>query len=269
MRLSDEEIRRGQSRLAAMGVPRGARYVCLHVRAPGFKRMHEGLQDALNADIISYERAIDAVVSRGAWVIRMGDPSMPKLPSAPGTVDYAHSPYKKDWMDVFLCATCWLYIGTSSGLGYVPSLFGTPCVFTNWFPTGTRPLNSTDLFIPKMHWYEAQNDYAPFAESLAPPLGHIHASLALRSLGVSLRNNTPDEVRDVVTEMMDRLEGQASYTVEDQRLQARFDAVANAALSFGNAPIGRDFLRKHARLLPAEPARQPERHYRSMELNLR
>jgi putative glycosyltransferase (TIGR04372 family) len=213
--------------------------------------VHEGLQDTLNADITTYDLAIDAIVERGGWVIRMGDPSMPRLPARKGVVDYAHSPHKADWMDVFLCATCRFYVGTSSGLAYVPNLFWTPCVLTNWFPTGTRPLNGTDLFIPKMHWYDAQNDLAPFAESLAPPLGHIHASPTLRAMGVSLKDNTREDLRDVVVEMLDRLEARAVYTAEDAYLQARFDAVANNSRSFGNARIGRDFIRKYRRLLPS------------------
>lgn len=266
LELSKPEIQRGMQALDAMGVPRGAWYVCLHVRSRGFKSVHEGLHDTLNADIETYDRAIDAILERGGWVIRMGDPSMPRLPARKGVVDYAHSPQKTDWIDVFLCGTCRFYIGTSSGLAYVPNLFDIPCVLTNWFPTGTRPLNGADLFIPKMHWHDEEDDFVPFAESLAPPLGHIHARSTLRALGVSIRNNTREDLRDVVVEMLDRLEAKASYPGEDEQLQARFDAVATQSRSFGNARIGREFIRKYRRLLPSgeacghdrvEPARQP------------
>jgi len=254
LELSTQEIQRGKQALAAMGLPYGAWYVCLHVRATGFKPTHEGLHDTLNADIMTYDLAIDAIVERGGWVIRMGDPSMPRLPARNGVVDYAHSPEKADWMDIFLCGTCWFYAGTSSGLAYVPNLFEVPCVFTNWFPTGTRPLNGTDIFIPKMHWYDEDNDFVPFAESLAPPLGHIHANPTLRALGVSLKENTREDLRDIVVEMMDRLEAKAAYTAEDKHLQSRFDAVATNSRSFGNARIGRDFIRKYRRLLPSGDA---------------
>lgn len=259
LELSKQEIQRGEQALAALGIPRGARYVCLHVRSTGFKHSHEGLHDALNADIVTYDLAIDAIVARGGWVIRMGDPSMPRLPTRYGVVDYAHSPQKTDWMDVFLCGTCWFFVGTSSGPAYVPNLFGIPSVLTNWFPTGTRPLNSMDIFIPKLHWYDEQNDFAPFAESLAPPLGHIHAKPTLHALGVSLRDNAREDLRDVVIEMLDRLETNVAYTTEDRNLQARFDAVATNSRCFGNARIGRDFVRKYRRLLPSEETYSQQR----------
>jgi putative glycosyltransferase (TIGR04372 family) len=249
LELDSEDRQDGRSRLADMGVPQDAWFVCLHVRSMGFKSFHEQLQFPLNADIRSYDAAIDAIVERGGWVVRMGDPSMPQLAPRQGVVDYAHSYQKADWMDLFLCASCRFFIGTSSGLGYVPNLFGVPGVFTNWFPTGTRPLNSADLYIPKLHWYEAQAELAPFDESLAPPLGHVHAAPALRELGVSIRDNSAEDVRDVVLEMLDRLDGKAEYTDADRALQQRFGAVAEASRCFGNARIGRDFLRKHRELL--------------------
>jgi putative glycosyltransferase (TIGR04372 family) len=250
LELAQAQIHSGEQALAAMGVPRGAWYVCLHVRSSGFKPVHDQLHDTLNADIATYDRAIDAIVERGGWVIRMGDVSMARLPARTGVVDYAHSPQKSHSMDVFLCGTCRFYVGTSSGLAYVPSLFDVPCVFTNWFPTGTRPLNGTDIFIPKLHWYDEEKDYVPFDESLAPPLGHIHAYPTLEALGISLKDNTPEDLRDVVVEMLNRLEGNVAYAEDDERLQARFDAVAVQSRSFGNARIGRDFVRKYRALLP-------------------
>jgi len=252
LELTRADVWNGWRRLAALGVPRESWFVCLHVRSAGFKPVHDQLHDALNADICTYDAAIDAIVERGGWVIRMGDASMPKLQPRDRVVDYAHSPEKADWMDVFLCGTCWFYIGTSSGLGYVPNLFGVPSVFTNWFPTGALPLNGTDLFIPKLHWHDKQGQFAPFRESLAPPLGHVHAKSTLNALGVYLCNNSPEDLRDVVVEMLDRLEAKAVYTADDKQLQGRFTAVAASSRSSGNAQIGREFIRKHRHLLTGD-----------------
>jgi len=248
---SSDEKDLGHRRRSALGIPSSAWHVCLHVRDSGYKLHHDDLHATLNADIRTYDRAIAAVVRRGGWVIRMGDPSMPRLPAMKNVIDYAHSPQKSPEMDIFLCGTCRFYIGTSSGPAFVPALYGVPSVITNWFPTGTRPLNSGDLFVPKLHWYEDEEEFAPFDESMSQPLGHIHALPVLAQLGLSLRSNLREELADVVEEMLDHLDGGAEYTAEDNQLQTYFDVVALQARSFGNARIGRDFLRKYRRLLPA------------------
>lgn len=248
---SQDEVESIKRRRAALGVPPDAWHVCLHVRDSGYKHVHDDLHAALNADIHTYNRAIAAVVRRGGWVIRMGDPSMPRLPIMKNVIDYAHSPQKSQEMDILLIGTSQFFLGTSSGPLYVPALYGIPSVITNWFPTGTRPLNSNDLFIPKLHWYEKEEEFAPFDELMSQPLGHIHALPVLTEFGVSLRPNMPEEVSDVVEEMLDRLDGRAEYSAEDQQLQSQFDAVAMQSRSYGNAHVGRDFLRKYQCLLPS------------------
>jgi putative glycosyltransferase (TIGR04372 family) len=248
---SSEELDLGKRRRAAMGVPSNAWHVCLHVRESGFKLQHDDLHATLNGDIRTYDLAIASVVKRGGWVIRLGDPSMSKLPTMKNVIDYAHSQQKSAEMDIFLSGTCRFFIGTSSGPAYVPALYGVPSVITNWFPTGTRPLNSNDLFIPKLHWFENEQEFAPFDESMSQPLGYIHALPVLTQLGLSLRPNARAELRDVVEEMLDRLEGKVEYSAEDDQLQSYFNAVALQARSFGNARIGREFLRKYQYLLPS------------------
>jgi putative glycosyltransferase (TIGR04372 family) len=247
---SPDELARGTAQRTALGVPPASWHACLHVRASGYKGQHEDLHSVLNADISTYDLAIDTVIKRGGWVIRIGDPSMPKLRPRDGVIDYAHSQLKSPEMDIFLSGTGRFYIGTSSGPAYVPTLYGVPSVLTNWFPTGTRPLNTSDLFIPKLHWYESEMEFAPFDDSMSQPLGHIHSLPQFKRLGISLRNNTGEEIRDAVKEMLDRLDEKADYTPEDLLLQACFDKVAVNARSYGNARMGRDFLRYYKNLLP-------------------
>lgn len=248
--LSHEEVESIKAHRAALGVPRDAWHVCLHVRSPGYKLSHDDLHAALNADIGTYNLAIAAIVQRGGWVIRMGDPAMPKLPVMRNVVDYAHSPQRSAKMDILMAATSRFFLGTSSGPLYVPALYGVPSVVTNWFPTGTRPLNSSDLFIPKLHRYDYEEELAPFDESMSQPLGHLHNLLELAERGISLLPNLREEVRDVVEEMLDRLDGKAEYTDQDRLLQSQFDKVALQSRSYGNARVGRDFLRKYQCLLP-------------------
>jgi putative glycosyltransferase (TIGR04372 family) len=196
-----------------------------------------------------YTPAIGHVIDRGGWVVRVGDRQMRPLSGRDRVVDYAHSPLTTPWMDVFLLGACRFFIGNSYSPAYVPSLFGVPCVLTNWFPTGYRPFNSRDLYIPTLYRAFRPQRLLSFAESLAPPLGVAVNYVDAKALNLLLVPNTPDELREIVSEMIDRFDGTIRYTDEDELLQQTFDVVANDNCCIGNAAIGRGFLRRHVDLL--------------------
>jgi len=247
LRLSPQEIEKGCSVLRQLGLPDGAWFVCLHVREGGFKQQlgYGTIESVLNADISAYQAAIRSVTERGGWVVRVGDQRMQPLPPMDGTIDYARSAAKSDWMDMFLLGACRFFIGTSSGPAYVPPLFGIPCVLTNWAPTGQRPFNSRDLYIPKL--YEAGFPGRPlsFAEMMAPPIGYAPRYMHAEAIGLRASPNTPDEIREVVEEMLERLDRTSSAAPEDEVLQSAFNAVAESNRCIGGARVGRLYLRRH------------------------
>ena len=257
--LSEAELSKGRACLRELGVPDGAWFVCLHVRESGFKQEqgYNAVEGVLNAEIGTYAPAIRAVIERGGWVIRIGDPKMQTLPKMPGAIDYAHSALRSEWMDVFLLGACRFLIGTSSGPAYVPPLFGTPCVLTNWVPTGQRPFNSRDIYIPKLYQAGFPRRLLNFAEMMAPPIGYAPSYVHAKELGLASVPNTPEEIREVVIEMLDRLDGTSSHTELDEALQSAFDAVAETNLCIGNARAGRDFLRRYSHLLTGNRRHAP------------
>ncbi|MGD2179774.1 TIGR04372 family glycosyltransferase [Lusitaniella coriacea] len=255
--LSDSDEARGWDCLEEMGVPRNAWFVSLHVRESGFhKGWNQRYIPTRDADISTYTQAIESIVARGGWVIRLGDPTMKPLEkSIPQVIDYARSPFKSDWMDIFLCAKSRFFMGTNSGLCLVPPTFGVPCVLTNWTPIAVRPHVGRDIFIPKLYWFEEEQRYLSFAEIIAPPIGYGQFVRDFDLTGIEVVDNTPEEIDAVVVEMLDRQLGQLEYVQEDERLQEQFNTVALEAGSYRGSPIGRDFLVKYAELLEGSRSR--------------
>jgi putative glycosyltransferase (TIGR04372 family) len=249
--LTENEINEGRACLRQLGMPENAWFVCFHVRDNSFKRDQGfgSVESGLNAHVETYLPAMQRVVERGGWVVRIGDRAMPPIPRMQGTIDYARSSLKSDWMDVFLLGACRFFVGTSSGPAYVPPLFGKPCVLTNWWPTGQRPFNARDLYILKLLRKGASARPLSFAETVAPPIGYALGYVHAKSLQLTSVPNTGEEIREVVSEMLDRLDGTLSYTEKDEALQSAFDAVAETNLCFGNARVGRAFLQQHHQLL--------------------
>lgn len=256
--LSDQDYERGWRCLKSLGVPQNAWFVCLHVRESGWNDKGCPAADYRNADIGTYLPAIKSITDAGGWVIRMGDRGMKPLPKMPGVIDYAHSDVKSDWMDVFLCAQCRFCIATSSGLFTLSSAFGVPIVATNFLPAyAIYCLSCRDLFLPKVCWSKDKNRILNFKELLSPPVGIGTVQNSYDLLNVKIIDNTSQELKELVEEMLARLDGTLKYTEEDECLQKQFRSLtAECGQHYAdkdvvvNARIGRNLLRKYASLLP-------------------
>jgi putative glycosyltransferase (TIGR04372 family) len=264
LRLTPEDEARGRVKLRAMGVPDGAWFVGLHVRTSGYykeaqlgDRGQQVAQTHRNAAIADYLPAVEEVVRRGGWVIRLGDPSMDPAPAVPGLIDYARGPFKCPRIDVFLCAACRFFMGGPSGLTHLPTTFGVPCLVTNWVSNALPTYSGRDLFVPKLVRSDAAGRVLTFDEMLAPST-RARSVLATEMDRHGLRPvaNTPEELREATTEMIDRLDGKSTYTADDEARVSRYAAVARRNGLVGFSRIGRDFLRRHQHLLPAADLRK-------------
>jgi putative glycosyltransferase (TIGR04372 family) len=240
--LSDADQERGWQCLRSFGVPAGAWFVGLHIRDAG-----DG--SGRNSDIDTYRLSMESIVAHGGWVIRMGDPAMKPLSLIPHVIDYVHSAVRSDWMDVFLWASCRFFIGTDSGPIIIPPTFGVPCVVTNFATLGIQPWFNKDLCIFKLYWSEREACYLNFEEVLSLTFAGSKGTGCPAFQGIEFVDNTPQEINDVVIEMLDRLEGKLQYSNKDEELQERFARLYSSHSRKANARIGRDFLRKWEHLL--------------------
>jgi len=252
LELSEFDFERGWNALEARGVPRGAWFVCVHAREPGYNNETQFSNPTAyyrNAQISSFQMAIEHIVASGGWVIRMGDPSMTPLPPLPNVIDYARSEMKSDWMDIFLCSQCRFFLGTLSGAINLPSIFGRPCATTNWITFRGLPNYPGDLFIMKNFWSDKEQRYLSWKEASQPPYV-CSMDDRLWELGLRMEDNSPEEIRDLAQEMLERTGGSLQYSAEDERLQAKARKIFDSPYSSGSAcRAGRDFLRKNQHII--------------------
>ncbi len=245
--LDPNDAERGAQVLKKWGMSDGAWFVALHVReydahAPN----HNRLRAAPNADIGTYMPAIRAIIARGGWVIRMGDPSMSTLPSLPGLVDYANSGDKSEWMDVFLWAACKLFIGTSSGPLTVPVSFGVPVLYTNCCGIGFSPALGRSLSLPKLFYSKSEQRLLTVDEILAGPWGW---TVRIPEDDVDLIDNSAEEILAGVEEMFGLLDGGPGAFDTLTELQAEFNRRRDHYGRNASTPIAHTFISKHRALL--------------------
>lgn len=243
---------KGWQALEKLGVPRGSWFVCVHSREGGYSPGDEHLHSYRNSDIEDYRLAIEAIVAQGGWCIRVGEPSSKPLPPIKGAIDYAHSSFKSDWMDVFLCANCLFFLGNSSGLYLLSSIFGIPSALANLMPiSNSLPVVPGDIGIPKVLKRRDTGELLDYADILRSPCGDYRFSEQYAKEGILVEENTREDIRDLAIEMLEQCQGRAVYGIEDDVLQRRFQGNFKLGhYSFGaTSRIGRNFLRKHNYLL--------------------
>jgi len=218
--IKENELLSGKECLRKMGVPEKARIVCLHIREPGLYNDQWSLR---NSKIETYLSAINELVNAGYWVIRMGDPSMQPIKGLPQVIDYAHSEFRSDWMDIFLCADCTFFVGTQSGLGHVPPIFGKPCLLVNWVTWGILPYMSKDRFICKRLRCNKSGRLLTAGEMIAAPLGYIQDDRHLSIYGVAAIDNSSEEISDAVQEMIRNVESPSDQLSLKQELFAKIE----------------------------------------------
>ncbi len=242
LELTAEHRERGYRLLRELGVPDGAWFVGLHVR--------DGKDpiNLRNADIGTYHLAIEEIARRGGWVLRMGDRGMRLLPSWPNTIHYVHSGKRDDWMDVFLWAEGRFFIGTGSGPQIIPTTFGKPVAIANFGPIATIVCGKDDILLPKHYWSEKEGRYLMLAERMQPEYAFQESIGAFAKFGIRVMDNTPEELRELVVEMIDRLEGRHGETEHERAMQMRFAELA-ATHQFYPVNIARAFMSRYPSLL--------------------
>jgi putative glycosyltransferase (TIGR04372 family) len=240
---------RGWTALQKAGMPQGGWFVALHVREGKWDGQSGGLHGILNCDIDTYMLAIEEITRRGGWVVRMGDPGMKRLPPLPNVIDYCHSDWRSDWLDVFLAARCRFMIGTSSGPVFVPPIYGVPSILTNWWPPAERAWHASDIFIPKMPRRIADGKYLTLGETLSEPYSWCHSRRYLSDHeGVVVEENESELIRAAVEEMFGRLAGEKEAD-EIRDLRSRADKIYESHGASGMGQLSREFLRRYESLI--------------------
>jgi len=199
--------------LLKLGISKGEWFVCVHVREGGFR------QDTLrrsyrNSDIHNYLPAIEEIVNRGGWVVRMGDSTMKPLPRMDQVVDYPFTPYKGALMDLYLIKECSLYIGCQSGIYDAAVLFNKNILYTNMYCwLFGYPLRFGDLGIIKHIYSKQKKRFLSVKEQFVDFLD-FQNPLNDVSNEYEMFENKPEEIKQLVVEFFEKHPG-----VEHSELQ--------------------------------------------------
>ena len=230
----DEEAE-GRRLLTQFGLSKDAKFVCLCVRDSGYLNRHIKHEyidrwqyhSYRNGDIDKYVLAAEELARRGYYVFRMGNNVLKPLKSSnPKIIDYANSKMRSDFMDVYLGAKCSFCITTSFGVDAIPCIFRKPLVFI-LVPLGELRGNDKHLLITKHHISKRNQKELTLSEFFSSNVAMLSETKTYEINNIELKENTPEEIKDLVIEMDERLNGSWNETEEDISLQKKFWSIFN------------------------------------------
>ncbi|MDP7196311.1 MAG: TIGR04372 family glycosyltransferase [SAR202 cluster bacterium] len=226
----EEEIK-GKRFLKKLGIPQDVKFVCLVVRDSGYldrQQKKYNLRDwnyhnYRDGDIDNYVLAAEELARRGYYVFRMGINVLKPLKSSnPKVIDYANLGIRSNFMDIYLGAKCSFCLSADSGFEHVPTSFRRPLcgrhvplafIYTN---------NPKSLLITKHHIHKKSKKELTLSEIFSSNAAMSVSSEEFEQNGVELEESSPEEIRDLVIEMDERLNGNWNETEEDLLLQKKF-----------------------------------------------
>jgi putative glycosyltransferase (TIGR04372 family) len=245
--LSGHLERAGDEVMRQFGLEEEDWWITLHVREGSYHQDTNNVHR--NADIASYFPAAAAIVERGGWVVRIGDPSMKPLPPMDRVVDYVHTDVFSGWMDLYLAAKCHFMLGMSTGPCTLPVLYGRPMVCTNLIPLGRLAGTKNTMVIPKLAWLEREGRFMSSSDLIASSLGVAFYGDMFEKQCVTVVDNTPHEITAVTLEMLGRLDGSIQYSDMDNVRQRRFEELWSPEIPpelwRSRNRLGREFAREH------------------------
>lgn len=241
-----EEEKQGQAGLERMGIPKGAKWVCLIVRDNAYlpQLTYHSYRDS---DIDTYIAAVLALAERGYYVLRMGAKvAVPLRVKHPRVIDF--SAKYDDFMSIYLGAHCAFCVSNGCGFDAIPVIFRRPICYVNYVPIEyLQTYNPGSLAIWKHHMKDGKR--MTLSEIYESGAGQFLQTGEYRDAGITLVDNTPEEIKTVVEEMVDDVEYGMIYSTDEN--EDFWQSFPRSITTHTNTPlhgeirmrIGREFLK--------------------------
>jgi putative glycosyltransferase (TIGR04372 family) len=234
-------------------------FVCVFARDSEYLKFLAPEKDASandyrNSNIDMYKKAVEFIIEKGAYVIRMGYiVDKPMNFKHEKFIDYSVT-CRDDFMDIYLAAHCKFFLSGTSGMTDIGTIFHVPKIGVDTVPVGYAPCGKNDIYIPKKIRNLNTGQLEP-VKLIMQQLGNDPRILfdgnKFRELGYEYVNNTEEEILSVTKEMFERLDGTFKYSDNDKLLQEQYYKIFpdnHWAMQAKKVPIGRDFLRENSSL---------------------
>lgn len=230
LHFTKEEEKKGMEFMERIGCSGDQKFVCLIVRDSSYLDQLSFHSDCAyhnyrDSDIDTYEKAALALAEKGYWIFRMGKVvHKPLKTEHPRIPDYAKSPFRSDFLDIWLAAKCYFALSTNTGIGDVSFVFRRPMAVVNALPLGyiNTISNRSTIWLPKMIVWKKNKISLTLKEQIQTGVIGFLRTQEYASAGVELIDNSPDDILRTAMELEAKLNGNWKENTEDKELQNKF-----------------------------------------------
>lgn len=252
LKIKKSDQKYGQKVLKTLGIPDDAWFVSFHVRTQNF---YQGIDFENNynnrcTNIDSYFLALKEIVNAGGYCIYIGEDKhifTEKLKElSPYVININDVDCSRERISPFLFSQCTFFIGCNSGPSIIPGVFGVPTVQVQTSPFWGIPLRFYDLFIFKKLWDRKKKRFLTLEELFSVEVCQTNLDYQFEQLNLDVIDNTPEEVQEVVTEMMDLLFKTPIDQTDNDERQKLFKSLfpPQCYARYSTARVGRKYLKR-------------------------
>ncbi len=256
VQFTQDHHRDGQTLLRKLGVPKDARFFVFHARDARYLRAADPNTDYSyhnyrDVTIDHFKAAVTMLMSRGYYAVRVGSAVAGSFQlDDTRYIDYAQSPHRSPFGDVYLCGEAAFMLGSGSGIDYITRLFRRPVACTNIVPLGSMRVKPPGLFIPKKIHGRNEQRLLTYDEIVNGPSTQFFRSQEYDAAGLTCIENTAQEILELADELEQRAAGTWVVNEADEALQAQFWRLFSSPPENQNfCRIGAAFLRQNPELL--------------------
>lgn len=232
-------------------LPSNAKWVCIHNRDSKYLNEHlEGdysYHDYRNFSVKDMISASEFLTKKGFYVIRVGSKTKEKLNSKnKKIIDYSNHPKRNEKNDIYFLANCNFYLGSTSGIGNIPLIFGVPRYCINVTPISSYYIcKRREPVILKKLYSTKLNKILSLKEIFKYNFDKFDKSQQYKKNQIRLISNSRKEILDLTKEALQKNKKKKNKNGKKEKELFKvlnYNKLKNKNILFN--PIGKNFLKK-------------------------
>lgn len=178
---------------------------------------------------VTYKKTVERAIQLGFNVVGTGETQHSLFSSLDGYFDLKDVRLDEKLLNLYLLASCRLFMGQQSGPLMVPTIFGINCLITNSVPYSAGVFSDNDIILYKKFRYEGSSEFLSMAE-----IYRDHPDLAFgygfKQKAVEIVHNDQDEICEALEEAIDIVTGKLHLTEEHSFLLEKLHSLVNESM---------------------------------------